>query len=282
MASQTFTGSEQDCQQSRLLNLPKELRLLVYRHLLVEDKASVEIVSKHLDLRSIGDYFCDRDLDVFDVNHQVRDEARDVFYKENRFIIYLDIKKHEPTFSLFSPVDVTCVRRCHMISSCRQIPSSIGLGADAMLIFRNFIQFSLSLRQPQTHHLRCLLIECHYFDIATLFFDTSKRLFKTIAKPLEYLRGIELVHIRTLDPKMRPYLRALERLMMSESPTSASDGQSDQSTQAMMSEISVDAETSGTEIGFVEPTNTPNHIFTLFGVKPLYDDLHSIRGSHQS
>ena len=70
--------------------------------------------------------------------------------------------------------------------------------------------------------------------------------------------------------------------MMSESPTSASDGQSDQSTQAMMSEISVDAETSGTEIGFVEPTNTPNHIFTLFGVKPLYDDLHSIRGSHQS
>ena len=282
MVSQTSTGSEQDDQQSRLLNLPKELRLLVYRHLLVEEEASVEIVSRHPGLSSIRDYVCDRDLDVFNVDHQVRNEARDVFHKENRFIIYLDVEEHEPTFSISSLVDISYVRRCHLITSCAKIPGTTVFVRDVLRIFHNFIWFALSLRQSQAHHLRCLLIECRHFDKATLFDDTSETFLKAMAKPLEGLRGIGLVHICTLNPELRPYLRALERLMMSKSLTSASDGSNDQLIQAMMSESTGNAEASDTGTGIVEPTNTPDHIFTLFGVKPLYGDLHSIRGSHQS
>lgn len=224
---------------SRLLLLPKELRLEIYRHVLVERTAPqyrdaiaspntrVLIISKDHDLgdtsapSSAIRYVCNRDLRILQTSQQLREEAGDVFYHAYVFTLYLYMPRDAKSQSILnegcsSYVDLSRIRRCRISSTPWRYPRSKYDSKEESIIWKHFNQFAEALSRVPGHQMQDLLIECYHFEVAAVGEQSAFFSLEYMIEDLNVLRGIKHVHIRALNPELWPYLRDLERLMMSD------------------------------------------------------------------
>jgi len=276
---------------SRLLLLPKELRLKIYRHVLVVPDApsyrdgranpnnQVSIMSRnHISdtsaLNSFTKYVCDRDLGILQTSQQVREEAGDVFYRGNVFTLYLcmpdeayEAKLRSVMFySGLNYVDLRRIRQCHISSApCMLLRFLYDSDAETLL-WKYFNQFAKAMSRLPGHEMQDLLIECYHFEVAAVGAVGGRRTvfgpfvgLENMIEDLKMVRGIKHVHIRALNPELWPDLRDLEILMTSS-----------ETSESKMEGIDTSARKLATIETHENRESAAEELFRRFAVLPLY------------
>jgi len=265
------TMTDVDPMSSPLLRLPSELRLAIYRSLLVESPGPVLV---ELAILHGYRYLTSRDLRVLETNRQIRKEALDVFYHESLFVVQLHIVMAQTrVLHGFVPIDMTRVRKCHMLYP-RSHPR---LWFDLNQLSRTQWQFKIlarTLNSAPTQRMQYQLIECAYFEICTLNGKRRTRTIRSVTEPLEAVRGVKLVHIRALSQGIWPYMRCLENLMMSSKSMTWTLEEGSCFTRGLLPDT---CNATGDSESQLENSRAlggnPEQMFSLLGVKPVYEDL---------
>lgn len=270
---------------SPLSLLPKELRLAIYRPLLVELTGTVEIANQKCEIggATAHRYVGDRDLRIFKTTRQIREEARWVFYHENVFTIFLHPTDHrlQPRRRRYDNfyVDLSCVRKCHILSPPGNLPRSRYDSKEQMSIWLHLQRVAETLSSRRGHCKQYLLIECFHFEIAEPDGQGSVMSLKYMAEDLEMVRGVKQIYVRALEPSLWPYLRILERMMMSDHSTVSRHEESNPfaSSQSILSHDK-SVSSSGRIETYDERQRRLNEIFRRLQVEPLYRDANFAHG----
>ena len=214
----------------------------------------------------------------------MRDEALEVLYNEVLFEVMISWPKQKDEYMCawyqyigYCNIDMTRVRHCHRLSHWSQLPptgcSGWWLSGYGWVAESEMEHYSTCLAQrlaSTTHHMQHLLIEYYYFEIAELDGRTSGIDLRRMLGPLEVLRGIKAVYIRILNEEVWPYVRRLERLMMSERSAKVEDIDDEAAGGLVDPGVAVEA-SAHSEI-LEQKNTTAVDLFELFDRSPLYED----------
>lgn len=196
--------------------LPLEIRRMVYRFIFCPPGSKMVHCRYELHRQTAKTMlYCLRPLEILQVSSQIRQEASTVLYGENVFVMGSSsgrefcVNLDRKTFRCIY-LDLGRVKTLHMCigheehnwgshirCNCENLRSSIKAFVDAL---------------PVRHQLQSLLIEAPCLEYDSGY---CPPLSEDILAPLEKLRSIKLVHIRSALDDYWPVLRSLERKMMS-------------------------------------------------------------------
>lgn len=273
------------------LNLPVELRRLVYRHLTLEDIVWVEVVSNYM----IGNkpdsirFYTIQDLNILQASRQIHEESSAVFYNERQVVIYLytcipPYGCHGLFGNRTFRVDLKRIRMLHLLTPPGFFPRELLDGVEEKRIRRHSQALANALGGNGGHHMQYLLMESYHFVTAVLDDDLAFGLrLENMVEPLREIKGIRLVYIRSMKIKLLSYLRALEKEMMSWCDTSpqhsaATPRDPPQSAYKEIEDRCKENDEDGEQDDFADPDYPiPNRIYRELDKQPLYPSTDFLR-----
>ena len=280
------------------LSLPNEIRREIYRQLLFADHSvGVEVVSSYQDgppPHAIQLYTL-QDLRVLEVNRLVQAEASEVFYAEKVFVLYLysstnpygyeDLYGH-PCYR----IDLSRAGHFHLTTPRGYYPQDDFEIKEAMRI-QYHLKYLAKTLDGAKHAMRYLLIKSYHFEFAALDEPFEMALdIKEILRPLESVRGIDVVYVRSMKKRLFPYLRWLEENIIQDGGKSEQPSASNITTQehpialdrAPLKVVSGDEgndfDDNGESDDFIDPDDPyPHRFFELFGESPFYGSTDFVR-----
>ncbi|MCJ1458061.1 hypothetical protein MMC28_008431 [Mycoblastus sanguinarius] len=270
----------------KFMSLPIELRQEVYRQLFVDIANGIEVVSNYLNggtPKSIRLYII-KPLGVMETSHQIQVESSEIFYFENVFKLFL--YKSRPHWYCNGPfglktfhVDFSRVRKCHILNPGGYFPVSFNesLEATRLQYHLQYIADALS----HGHSMSYMLIESYHFECAIFHGLDWRCSIEDMLEPLESVRGVPHVYIRTMKKGHWPYLRSLENVMMSQSSVPSRSENKDRAVilRALrckkMAEILDDDSESIEEDEFGDPDGPRAHqkMFRALNTQLMYDNV---------
>ena len=269
------------------LALPTELRQTVYRLVLVTSTGNVEVVSNYLDGQQKPErmkFYTTRNLSLLEVNSQVRAEASELFYAENKFILNSYPRTQEygqkRLYGMKSHfIDYSRVRKAHVLTLRGSFPDSEDYcikGAYRMQAFLEGISEALA----GDHCMKYLLIQSYEFEIIPLYAKPrangtiNQCQIVEILKPLETVRGLQGCHIRAMKMSLWPYLRYLE----GEVTKSFDDRQDSKASRQSVIERASNCDWTVARNRMVKAFGDPDlaqgsQIFKLLSIEPLYSGI---------
>ena len=205
------TSTSQPQYVFQIMLLPAEVRRRIYYFVVLEPHPIplVPCISRGF----VEAYVVERDLRSLGTCEEFRTELKKAFYSNNSFSYSAKLEECEKGTRTFL-VDLTRLQKCYIVvhdmtGELNDQGDDPEYVHDVNEFHRNFVGTLLE----EGHQMKYLLVECE---------SQSDHYLSDVLGPLSILRKIPLVHFRSCDPSMHLHFRFLERLMMSDWPTTLS------------------------------------------------------------